>query len=951
MKKTMKLLSVILTLSMLVSLLSACVNFSEFGDSAGTADATTATGSGETTGSGEAVTDDPNGGQNDPPVVNKDLVKITTLEMFTAFVEQVNENPSITKGKTYKLFLDITLVAGWDASPASAYGKLVAPDAIAAFPGLKEFYGTFDGNGKTISCIYRVDTEAAGGAVGGFIDKLNGGTVKNLTVNSAYVYDNGAKGAAVGGLVGVVNGNGASIENVTVNAGVYSATDGDAVIGGVVGKIAADGFTMKNVTFGGKAGNVGADLTIPSVSTTATLGQMIGDADGKAVTLSGCAANGALICNSGAVKDNFCGTGAASVTNTDSSVNAPADAGIVEITEYKIYNATELLSLAAYNSTFEGKTVKLMDNIDLNPGWEADTSVPANVWTGLTEFKGTFDGNSRFIKGIYRTDSDGGNVGFIDKLAGGTVKNLIILDSAFISASETVAANVGFIGCAEGGTVEALSVEANVYVTGAADANAGGIVGSATGATALTAIAYNGMVSAEGKTAALIVADTADAVLTDILALGTGGSAPTGTHVLTEKKDEAFLTDNADYADWSYTTYFEAVAPKAVSAILKALSVLIPDDTWYNETDTTFVLTTPEQLLGLSVLAQNNTFEGKTIELGANINLNPAWDATTKVASNGVVTVAITPKNAWTPIPLFKGTIDGKGYTISGIYSYTDYNVPTSTPRYMGGFINVLENGTLKNLVVDNSLAYFTSSTGTSGTSNRILIGGFIGHVLDANLDTLYVDIDAWNYFAYHYTMGGMICCVDTAASDDIYKGEIKNIVYAGSSGRIHPDDNTYSTKGGTDGVFTAGMIAQNKLASGSNCCYVAMKNLAFIGVWYKAFSKSQSGDPLLGYTGSGSYNQGMTVDNSAIYTDAIPGGKDSSTHWNTTKGLSDAADDITGNNKVAVDKDVSYSTNSKDTYEAAGWKTMVIENSAGLTTPILLPGTVVDMLTAANNG
>ena len=47
------------------------------------------------------------------------------------------------------------------------------------------------------------------------------------------------------------------------------------------------------------------------------------------------------------------------------------------------------------------------------------------------------------------------------------------------------------------------------------------------------------------------------------------------------------------------------------------------DTTWYKDTTTEFVLTTAEQLAGLAKLVdEGNTFEGKTIKLDNDIDLN-----------------------------------------------------------------------------------------------------------------------------------------------------------------------------------------------------------------------------------------------------------------------------------------------------------------------------------------
>ena len=80
------------------------------------------------------------------------------------------------------------------------------------------------------------------------------------------------------------------------------------------------------------------------------------------------------------------------------------------------------------------------------------------------------------------------------------------------------------------------------------------------------------------------------------------------------------------------------------------------DTSWYNDTDTEFTLDTPQKLAGLAELVNNgNSFAGKTIKLGADIDLN---------GDEGVL---------WTPIGIadnnFNGRFIGTGHTISNLYA------------------------------------------------------------------------------------------------------------------------------------------------------------------------------------------------------------------------------------------------------------------------------------------
>ena len=96
------------------------------------------------------------------------------------------------------------------------------------------------------------------------------------------------------------------------------------------------------------------------------------------------------------------------------------------------------------------------------------------------------------------------------------------------------------------------------------------------------------------------------------------------------------------------------------------------DTTWYNDEDTTFTLSTAEELVGLAELANNgNTFSGKTIELESNMDLDG---------------------KQWTPINKFAGKLFGNDHLIS--------NFSVDATAAHGGFINTLEWGTVEDLTL-----------------------------------------------------------------------------------------------------------------------------------------------------------------------------------------------------------------------------------------------------------
>ena len=367
-------------------------------------------------------------------------------------------------------------------------------------------------------------------------------------------------------------------------------------------------------------------------------------------------------------------------------------------------------------------------------------------------------------------------------------------------------------------------------------------------------------------------------------------------------------------------------------------SVIVPDE----PQPETYYLYTPEQLLGFAEIAQTYDFAGDTVKLMADIDLNAGWDATTTVETDGTLILANAPANVWTVIPTFKGTLDGNGHTISGIYSTSDFTVPTSSQRYVGGFINELVNGTVKNLIVKNSLTTFSSSTGDHGTS-KICIGGFISRVVDSNLENIYADIDAWLNFAYHYTMGGLFCSIEADAEDNVYIGTIKNIVSAGCIGRT-VDGTTWNKAGTYSGnIYMANLIGMTSDSGVS----VDIENISFIG-WSngKTIRTGWGGTSKCIYTTDlvsvRDSNAAIDVKGYSIYSNEL--GSD----WNWASDLTSGTMDLSAA-AWCHDDDTSLNSDEKaKTYAERGFSYYEFVAGDGTTTLTgMLPGAVVDMLTA----
>ena len=138
------------------------------------------------------------------------------------------------------------------------------------------------------------------------------------------------------------------------------------------------------------------------------------------------------------------------------------------------------------------------------------------------------------------------------------------------------------------------------------------------------------------------------------------------------------------------------------------------DITWYNDTDTEFVLNTAEQLAGLASIVNNgNDFTGKTVKLGADIDLSgyvwePIGTGYYKIQGKDFFgRPTVKNKSAY-----FYGILDGQNHKITGA-------IKNSNSSSIGLLGRVAGNGAvISNLLVDDS--YF------SGKQN---VGSIVGYL------------------------------------------------------------------------------------------------------------------------------------------------------------------------------------------------------------------------------
>lgn len=185
------------------------------------------------------------------------------------------------------------------------------------------------------------------------------------------------------------------------------------------------------------------------------------------------------------------------------------------------------------------------------------------------------------------------------------------------------------------------------------------------------------------------------------------------------------------------------------------------DTSWYNDTETTFSLSSAEALAGFAELVdEGNTFEGKTIKLECDIDL---------------ANILFDPIGSYRFDTSFKGTFDGQKHIISNLsqntweldngYYYNDCGL---------GLFGAVEEATIKNLTVDGA-----EISGESAISSTIAA---VAH------NTTFENINVKNAKVadYQYYAGGIVgwasgdinvigCNIDETTAVGAQWGEFNN--------------------------------------------------------------------------------------------------------------------------------------------------------------------------------
>ncbi|MBE6635820.1 MAG: hypothetical protein E7617_06470 [Ruminococcaceae bacterium] len=117
------------------------------------------------------------------------------------------------------------------------------------------------------------------------------------------------------------------------------------------------------------------------------------------------------------------------------------------------------------------------------------------------------------------------------------------------------------------------------------------------------------------------------------------------------------------------------------------------DTTWYNENDTEFTLTTAEQFAGFRDLVDaGNTFKGKTVKLGIDIDL----------ADKLFDPIGFGYYNEETNTRVFMGIFDGQNHTVYNLYQ-NGWELGYSYSTAGGGLFASIKDAAIKNLAVSGA--------------------------------------------------------------------------------------------------------------------------------------------------------------------------------------------------------------------------------------------------------
>ena len=358
--------------------------------------------------------------------------------------------------------------------------------------------GSLRSSGATVNvknCVFAGKIISGGSNVGGIVSANSGGNV-NITncLNLGSIYGKSNVGGILGGVTYSASGKAVRIGSC-VNAGPVNSLDG-STSAGILGYngassslvpvlsncVVSDAFNTTGYNENAVSGTVSVRTASSLTSSSLDLSSLDTDTlytSGQFASAWKVRASGYPFPKTVSAMADALGISVSINSNGDYSFEGGPDASGYSsaASVIGISSADDLSAISFANSflgaNFAGQTLKLTENIVFNTGRAADwaSAPPAKSWTPIAGFAGTFDGDGHYISGLYCDSAS--YVGMFASVGGGTVKNLLLLNSYFAASGNSCA---GVSSSASGGA-RFENIYCDAIVKGSLN-HVGGIVGS-----------------------------------------------------------------------------------------------------------------------------------------------------------------------------------------------------------------------------------------------------------------------------------------------------------------------------------------------------------------------------------------------------------------------------------------------------------------------------------------
>ena len=344
------------------------------------------------------------------------------------------------------------------------------------------------------------------------------------------------------------------------------------------------------------------------------------------------------------------------------------------------------------NGTFNGYTVKLGADIDLeNAEWTP-------IASGANTFKGTFDGAGCTISNLKITKTDNTPAGLFAK-AQGVIKNVTI-KGVNINAHYKAGAIVGDGLCSH---IEDCTVDGGSVVITPLNKDDGNHAGGIAGYLSAEPTAYvkdcvvkNLTVKAYRDVAAVV--GTANGSQAPVIS----GNTVTDCTVIANQLVEYYTTKNGNVGQVVGRNEIGATLDLTSNSVSNVSTTILEERMVTFDANGVFVVSDISDYLAICkyiATAENDDFSDKTIKLAADLDLSQYRDmgsSNTPIGSTGE-----RDDRGRLVCKPFKGTFDGDGKAIKNLYQ-SGWDMGYEWGQYGScGLFAELENATVKNVVIE----------------------------------------------------------------------------------------------------------------------------------------------------------------------------------------------------------------------------------------------------------